>query len=179
MNNGFFAVILIIIILVFGGVMYYATDLNPQGIGLSDVEDNNISNVNNSNNMGLNNSSTNINTNTSNKTVVAIQSGPAHASEGSKIDITWAVKNDANSTITNVKAIDQNFDYDFGSLAPGESKSVNYTLYIPTINDLKSAGFDVNDDIMDEFLIGGFGLSYSMNGQDYTIKSNDITIILK
>ena len=116
MNNGFFAIILIIIILVFGGVMYYAADLNPQSIGLSDVEDNNISNVNNSNNMGLNNSNTN--TNTSNKTVVTIQSGPAHASEGSKIDITWAVKNDANSTITNVKAIDQNFDYDFGNLAP-------------------------------------------------------------
>ena len=173
MNNGFFAGIIIIIIIVFGGVMFFVTGLSPQDINLTDVEDD----IDNNTDIGLNNSD--INKTSSNKTVVAIQSGPAHASEGSKIDITWAVKNDANSTITNVKAIDQNFDYNFGSLAPGESKSVNYTLYIPTINDLKSAGFDVNDDSMDEFLIGGFGLSYSMDGQDYTIKSNDITIILK
>lgn len=173
MNNGFFAGIIIIIIIVFGGVMFFVTGLSPQDLSLTDVEDD----IDNNTDIGLNNSD--INKNSSNKTVVAIQSGPAHASEGSKIDITWAVKNDANSTITNVKAIDQNFDYNFGSLAPGESKSVNYTLYIPTINDLKSAGFDVNDDSMDEFLIGGFGLSYSMDGQDYTIKSNDITIILK
>lgn len=173
MNNGFFAGIIIIIIIVFGGVMFFVTGLSPQDISLTDVEDD----IDNNTNIGLNNSY--INKTSSNKTVVAIQSGPAHASEGSKIDITWAVKNDANSTITNVKAIDQNFDYNFGSLAPGESKSVNYSLYIPTINDLKSAGFDVNEDSMDEFLIGGFGLSYSMDGQDYTIKSNDITIILK
>ncbi len=173
MNNGFFAGIIIIIIIVFGGVMFFVTGLSPQDISLTDVEDD----IDNNTDIGLNNSY--INKTSSNKTVVAIQSGPAHASEGSKIDITWAVKNDANSTITNVKAIDQNFDYNFGSLAPGESKSVNYSLYIPTINDLKSAGFDVNEDSMDEFLIGGFGLSYSMDGQDYTIKSNDITIILK
>lgn len=173
MNNGFFAGIIIIIIIVFGGVMFFVTG-SPQDIGLTDVENNSDDSINN---IGLDNSD--INKTTSNKTVVAIQSGPAHAKEGSKIDITWAVKNDANSTITNVEAVDQNFDYNFGSLAPGESKSVNYTLYIPTINDLKSAGFDVSDESMEEFFIGGFALSYSMNGQNYTINSNNITIILK
>lgn len=174
MNNGFFAGIIIIIIIVFGGVMFFVTDLSPQDISWTDVENN----IDNNTDIDLNNSD--INETSFNKTVVAIQSGPAHAKEGSKVLITWAVKNDENSTITNVKAIDQNFDYDFGSLAPGESKSVNYTLYIPTINDLKSAGFDVNDDSdWNEFFIGGFRLSYSMDGKDYSINSNNLTIILK
>ena len=157
--------------------MFFVTGLSPQDISLTDVEDD----VDNSTDIGLNNSD--INGTSSNDTVVAIQSGPVSAKEGSNITISWAVKNDANSTITNVKGIDQNFDYDFGSLAPGESKSINHSLYIPTMNDLISAGFDVNgngmdEDGMDEFFIGGFALSYSMNGKDYSINSNSITVIL-
>lgn len=180
MNNGFFAGIIIIIIIVFGGVIYYATDLSSQDMGLNDVENNNVKDINSVNNdKGINLNNKLNNETTSNKTVVAIQSAPANASEGSKIEITWAVKNDANSTITDVKGVDQNFNYTFGSLAPGESKSVNYSLYIPTINDLKSAGLDINNESMDEFFIGGFSLSYSMDDENYTINSNDINIILK
>ena len=170
MNNGFFAVIILIIIIVFGGLIFYVSGLSDN-FNLDDA--NNGSSSIDTNNTNVSNVSTKAD-------IVAVQSGPAYAKEGSDIMITWAIKNEGKNPITNAKAVDQNYNYNFGTINPGESKSIKYSLHIPSAKDMRDAGFAIDDkDNDDELFIGGFSLSYSMNGKNYHINSNSITIILE
>ena len=169
MNNGFFAVIILIIIIVFGGLIFCVS-------GLSDNF-----NLGDDNNSSITTNNTNVSDVKYTKAdIVAVQSGPAYAKEGSDIMITWAIKNEGKNPITNAKAVDQNYNYNFGTINPGESKSIKYSLHIPSAKDMRDAGFAIDDkDNDDELFIGGFSLSYSMNGKNYHINSNSITIILE
>lgn len=186
MNNGFFAMVVLVIIIVFGGTILYVSDVVPElndSIDLALGIDDGISNV------SLNKTVKNITENTTigvqiknnkssvDKGVIATQLAPSKAKEGSNITIVWKVKNYSNKKITGVKGIDQNYEYRFGSLNPGDVKSINYSFYIPSVEDLKNAGFGLSEDYDKENLyIGGFSLSYHMNGKKYKINSNEVVI---
>lgn len=169
MNNGFFAVIILIIIVVFGGIIFYVSGA-ADNFHLGDADNSSDIDTNNTNVSNVNSTKVDI---------VAVQSGPASAKEGSDIMITWAIRNEGKNPITNVKAVDQNYNYNFGTLNPGESKSIKYSLHIPSAKDMRDAGFAIDENEDDELFIGGFSLSYSMNGKNYHINSNSITIILE
>lgn len=186
MANKFFVSLLLVIIVVFSGIIIYAADVIPQfnesidsTLGLNDgINETNASVV--VKNITNNTAKINNTANTSANSVIAMQYGPSSSKQGNNVTITWEVKNSLNETIFDVKGLDQNYEYCFGSLAPGESKSVNYSFYIPSVDDLRNAGFGVSEDNNKENLyIGGFSLSYYLDGKVYSINSNEIVIVLE
>ncbi|MCL2687066.1 MAG: hypothetical protein FWE58_00835 [Methanobrevibacter sp.] len=169
MNVKIIALIVVIVLAIAGASAFFI---------LQNPSDNNNTNSNQTN--GTNNTQITINNNTNNKntsSVSAVLSGPDSASEGSSVTLTWKVKNTGEVEITNVSAGDQNEDFDFGTIKPGETKTHTYTLYIPTSEGVK-IDFGENATVSNPFYVGGFGLSYSVNGHVTTTNSNSIKIPL-
>lgn len=136
--------------------------------------------TNNTTNMSVNSSTT---TNTPNETVkitkiVATQSGPAKAQQGTNITINYSIANTGNQAVYNVKALDQSFTTNIGTLKPGQTKSYSYTLYIPTNKEVQE-DFDPNATVSNPFFIGGFSVTYTeSNGSKHTLNANSLEIKL-
>jgi CARDB len=151
--------------LLIGGVVAYTYIAAPAK--------NNTTTVNNNN----------LNTTTSTKTVadiniVANQTGPATAKKGDNVTINYSVSNKGGQVVNNVKIHDQNFDTTIGTLNPGETKTYQYTLHIPTDKEVQE-DFGSNSTVSNPFSIGGFGVSFTdSNGSSHTINSNSLEIKL-
>lgn len=109
--------------------------------------------------------------------ISVIQSGPSSASYGSDVMLTWTVKNEGSKTIKNVKGESQMFNYSFGTLKLGESKSIEFFAHIPS-SDLLKKDFGNDTVISSSFFIGGFQLYYDVDGTSKNKCSNDISILL-
>ena len=165
MNGKIIALIIVIIIAIVGVSAFF--------IGQSTIDNPNDNETNKTN--GTNDNVT-IN-NKTNVSVSAVQSGPSSSQEGTTITLTWKVTNNGNANITNVQASSQEENFDFGTIAPGETKTHTFTMRIPTTEEVKQ-DFDENATVSNPFFIGGFGLSYSISGQEHTTQSNSIEIAL-
>ena len=135
-----------------------------------------------SNNTSVINNSSNVTATTSNKTasikLVASQTGPASAVKGDNVTIKYNVSNTGEQIAYNVKATSQDFDTTIGTLKPGETKSYQYTLHIPTDKEVQE-DFGSNATVSNPFFIGGFGVSYTdSSGSTHTINANSIEIKL-
>jgi len=131
-----------------------------------------------SNNTTVNNVTTKASNETANIKIIANQTGPATAKKGDNITINYTVSNKGGQVVYNVKADDQNFETTVGTLKPGETKSYQYTLHIPTDAEVQQ-DFDPNGTVSNPFFIGGFGVSFSdSNGSTHTINANSLEINL-
>ncbi|MGL6297638.1 MAG: hypothetical protein ACRC1M_00540 [Methanobacteriaceae archaeon] len=158
--------IIAILVIGVGAYAYYTTTSNNGG--------NNITNETNITNNSTNNGSNANNTVTGN--VTAKLSGPAEAAKGDSVDLTWTVTNNMNTAISSVKGTDQNANYNFGTIAPGETKTFTFKVKIPTDDEVK-ADFG-GGSVSNPFGIGGFALSWDVNGETKNINSNSIEIKL-
>lgn len=170
-KNTIFVILLIIIAI--GGVTSLVL-LNTNSIDNSNT---NKSLSNNSTNISqnINNNSHNNNHN-SRGNIIVTQEGPSSASYNSEVTIKWTVTNKGSYPITEVKGTSQSLNYDFGTIAPGESKSTNLKLFIPDPSYIDGNG---SDPVAEDYYIGGFSLNYKLNGQSYQINSNSITIAIQ
>lgn len=164
MDNKITALLVFVIIVLVAGVVAYSF------MGTKTVANNNSTNVNNSKNT------------TSNGTgyikVVANQTGPETAKKGDNVTINYSVSNQGNVTVYNVQADDQNFETTIGTLKPGETKNYQYTLQIPTDEEVQQ-DFGPNSTVSNPFYIGGFGVSFTdSNGSTHTINANSLEIKL-
>ena len=158
---------MIVIVLLIAGVVAYTYTASPAKI---------------SNNTSVINNSSNATATTTNKTaniqLVASQTGPASAVKGDNVTIKYNVSNTGGQIAYNVKATSQNFDTIIGTLKPGETKSYQYTLHIPTDKEVQE-DFGTNATVSNPFFIGGFGVSFTdSSGSIHTINSNSIEIKL-
>ncbi len=157
---------MIVVILLIAGVVAYTYMTSPVKIS------NNTSVINNSN----------VTATTYNKNssigLVASQSGPASAMKGDNVTIKYNVSNTGGQIVYNVKATSQDFDTIIGTLKPGETKSYQYILHIPTDKEVQE-DFGSNATVSNPFFIGGFGVSYTdSSGSTHTINANSIEIKL-
>jgi len=126
----------------------------------------------------------NINTTKTTKTVadiniVANQTGPGTTKKGDNATINYSVSNKGGQVVNNVKIHDQNFDTTIGTLNPGETKTYQYTLHIPTDKEVQE-DFKSNSTVSNPFFVGGFGVSFNdLNGSSHTINSNSLEIKLE
>jgi len=126
----------------------------------------------------------NINTTKTTKTVadiniVANQTGPGTTKKGDNATINYSVSNKGGQVVNNVKIHDQNFDTTIGTLNPGETKTYQYTLHIPTDKEVQE-DFKSNSTVSNPFFVGGFGVSFTdLNGSSHTINSNSLEIKLE
>lgn len=184
MKNKFIALIIVIIIAIVGVSAFLL------------VQDNTISNnngIDNGTNMGNNTTNNNVINNTTNKNihsgntnhkgitdqngVTASLNGPKSSSQGKTVKLTWKITNNANTSITNVRAVDQSNSHNFGTIAPGESKTYTATLYIPTLAQVEE-DFGQGSTISNPFYIGGYSVSYNLNGENFQFNANPININL-
>ena len=126
----------------------------------------------------------NINTTKTTKTVadiniVANQTGPGTTKKGDNATINYSVSNKGGQVVNNVKIHDQNFDTTIGTLNPGETKTYQYTLHIPTDKEVQE-DFKSNSTVSNPLFVGGFGVSFTdLNGSSHTINSNSLEIKLE
>ena len=119
-------------------------------------------------------------TNTSAKTVdvVATQSGPTTAKKGDNVTINYKVANNGNEQVANVKISSQDFEQTIGTLNPGETRTFNHQLYIPTDKEVQQ-DFGTNATVSNPFYIGGFSVSFTdTSGAKHSILSNSLSIKL-
>jgi hypothetical protein len=166
-DNKIIALIVIVIVLVIGGVAAYTFMASP---------------VKPSNNTSVINNSSNVTATISNKTasikIVAGQTGPTSAVQGDNVTIKYSVSNTGGQTVYNVKATSQDFETTIGTLKPGQTKNYQYTLHIPTDQEVQE-DFGPNATVSNPFFIGGFGVSYTdSNGSTHTLNANSIEIKL-
>lgn len=110
--------------------------------------------------------------------VVATQKGPSEASKGSDVTLNYTVKNNGTETVYNVKAHDQNFYKTLGDLKAGETQSFQYTLHIPSDQEVQE-DFGANATVSNPFYVGGFAVTFQdEKGSKYTVNSNSIEIKL-
>jgi len=166
-DNKIIALIVIVIVLVIGGAVAYTFMASP---------------VKPSNNTSVINSSSNVTATISNKTaiikIVASQTGPATAVQGDNVTIKYSVSNKGGQSVYNVKATSQDFQTTIGTLKPGETKNYEYTLHIPTNQEVQE-DFGPNATVSNPFFIGGFGVSYTdSSGSTHNLNANSIEIKL-
>lgn len=110
--------------------------------------------------------------------IVATQTGPANAQQGTNITVGYSVANTGNQIVYNVKALDQSFTTNIGTLRPGETKSYSYKLYIPTNKEVQE-DFGPNATVSNPFFVGGFSVTYTeSNGSKHTLNANSLEIKL-
>lgn len=132
-------------------------------------------NISNSTQNNLSNTS---NVKVSGVRVVATQTGPSTARKGENVTIKYNVTNKGGASAYNVKAQSQNFDKNLGTLKAGETRNFQYTMHIPTDQEVQE-DFGANSTVSNPFFIGGFSVSYTDSaGSSYSLSSNDLEIKL-
>lgn len=150
----------------------------------SNISVNNISSSINISNMSSNSSKNDIVftnhkgiTDKNNVTVTANCQKTAY--QGTNAYIIWKITNNGNKTIKNVVASDQVADHKFGDIKPGETKTYKFTSYIPTNKDLE-IDFDMeNGQWPGPLWWGGFGVSYYIDGEQFSTHANSMEINVK
>jgi len=182
MNNKFIALIIIVIIAICGVSAFLLT------------QDRTVSNsTDNGTNIGNNTINNTVKNDTINKTVpsgntdhkgitdqngvTASLNGPKYSAEGKSFTITCKITNNANESITDVQGADQLFSHNFGTIGPGESKTFTTTVHIPTVAQLE-ADFGPGASISNPFSIGGYAVTYTLNGENFQFNSNSLEIKL-
>jgi len=158
------ASIFIIILVIFAIVGVASIILVENG-----VNDNNKTSTNKSVDKNVTDNKTN-----GNGKVEVVQSAPSSVKAGDNITVKWTVTNRHSTPITNVNGVSQYGDYDFGTIAPGESKSTTFT--IPSQMDISGDG-DLTVE-SSSLYIGGFSLEYDLKGKHYQVNSNNLDIKL-
>ena len=92
-----------------------------------------------------------------------------------EINIIWEVENDSDSLIENVVATSQSFTHDFGSIDAFNSKSVSFSIKIPSIDDLRK-DFGEDASLPDTLRLGNVNLKYTKNNENYEVFSNSLEI---
>ena len=87
------------------------------------------------------------------------------------------VENDCDEAIENACVISQNIDHDFGLIDARTSKSVSYTLNIPSSSDLKE-DFGEDAEISDTLKIPPVVLKGSMGNESFEAESNELVFVL-
>jgi|GEM_PF-576321 len=125
-----------------------------------------------SNNNTINHSNT-----SQNNSVVAILEGPKSIKEGEEIQLSWKITNNLNVPIYNVNGFDQNDFHDFGQINPGETKTYSFSIFLPSLDDIKN-DFGLNTTLSDPFYFGGFNVKYIVDGKEFKTTSNSLEIKL-
>jgi len=176
MQNKFIALIIIIVIAICGISAFLLTQSNEvNNIANNTISNQTMDNVTNSKN--INNSTTTFNGDTDENNITASLNGPKYSSEGNTVNLKWKITNNGNDTITNVIAEDQSSSHNFGSLAPGESKTYSVSMNIPTLAQLRE-DFGPDATISNPFSIGGYSITYMLNGEQFQFNSNSLEIKL-
>lgn len=184
MNNKFIALIIILIIAI-GGISAFLLTQD------STISNNNT--TNNGTNTGNNTINNNVTNNTNNKSipsgntnhkgvtdqngVTASLNGPKNSAEGKAVKLTWKITNNGNESITNVQAVDQSDSHNFGTIAAGASKTFTTTLNIPTLAQVEQ-NFGPGSTISNPFFIGGYSVTYNLNGESFQFNANSLKIKL-
>lgn len=178
MNNRFIALIIVIVVAICGMSAFLLTQETAVD---NNGTNNNVTNTTVNNTTSNNGSTPTGNTNhkgvTDQNGVTASLNGPKSSSEGKTVQLTWKITNGGNETISEVSAIDQSNSQEFGSIAPGESKSVTFSLNIPTVNGLEQ-DFGPGASISNPFYIGGYSVTYNLNGTQFQFNANALEINL-
>lgn len=116
-------------------------------------------------------------TNASAEDISAVLTGPSSASQGKDITLNWKITNNGDTTLTNIRLVDQENEFTIDSLAPGETKTLTAKVYIPTTQQLEE-DFGEGATISNPFEIGGFSVSWTVNGKQFNTQSNAISIPL-
>lgn len=98
-----------------------------------------------------------------------------YSKEDNIIAITWIVENNSDNVITNVKAISQMENNDFGDIEPNSSKSFNFNFKIPSLEDVKR-DFGEDATVPNPYIIGPVTLTYKTENNSYSVKSNSLEI---
>lgn len=110
--------------------------------------------------------------------LVATQKGPVKAYEGEYITIECTVTNNRDEPAYDVQISSQNFDKNLGTIQPGETKTFDEKIYIPTEEEVKK-DFGPDATLSNPFFIGSFVVTYKdANGIEHTIRSNSLEIPL-
>lgn len=184
MNNKFIALIIVIIIAICGVSAFLLTQDHTTNNGVdngtntgNNTANNTVNNNNHTNNKTIPSGNTNHKGITDQNGVTASLNGPMYSAEGKSVKITCKITNNANETITNVNGADQLFSHNFGTIAPGESKTFTTTVHIPTAAQLE-ADFGPGASISNPFYIGGYSVTYDLNGENFQFNSNALEIKL-
>jgi hypothetical protein len=174
----FIALIIVIIVAICGMSAFLLTQ--EAAVDKNNSNNNSYSNTN-VNNTTTNNSSHTGNTNhkgiTDQNGVTASLNGPKLSSEGKTVQLTWKITNGGNETILTVSALDQSSSHEFGTIAPGESKSFTFSLSIPTLESVKQ-DFGPDSTVPNPFYIGGYSVTYNLNGNQFQFNANTLEIKL-
>ncbi|MGZ7118274.1 MAG: hypothetical protein ACXVH2_01080 [Methanobacterium sp.] len=110
--------------------------------------------------------------------VLAIQKGPETAKKGMNVTIQYEVKNNGTETVNNVQIRSQEFQQTVGTLNPGESRTYNSKIEIPTDAEVQQ-DFGSNATVSNPFFIGGFVVTFNdAAGNKQSVTSNSIEIKL-
>ncbi|MGZ7210501.1 MAG: hypothetical protein ACXVHV_11520 [Methanobacterium sp.] len=110
--------------------------------------------------------------------VLAIQKGPETAKKGMNVTIQYEVKNNGTETVNNVQIRSQEFQQTVGTLNPGESRTYNSKIEIPTDAEVQQ-DFGSNATVSNPFFIGGFVVTFNdAAGNNHSVTSNSIEIKL-
>ena len=178
MNNKFLILIIVSIIAICGVSAFLLT--NPT------LDNRNNENVTNNtkfpssniiHNKTLHSDITNHNGIVDENGIAASLNGPKQVSYGKSVTIIWKVVNNAKDSITNVEAMDQLNSHNFGTITPGESKTFANTLYVPTLAETEQS-FGSGSTISNPFYIGGFSVTYNLNGENFQFNANPLEIQL-
>lgn len=103
------------------------------------------------------------------------QKGPEGATWGVNFTVHVKVQNPLDEKITNVKAVSQHFNYDFGEISANRNVLTSYEISMPTIEQLKEDfGKDVK--LCRVFNSGKITLTYVYKGEEFTVESNELNI---
>lgn len=114
------------------------------------------------------NNSTNKNVTTGN--IIVTQSAPSSVYSGDPIKVTWTVRNNYSTTITNVMGVDQSNTFNFSTLSPGQTKITSFE--IPSTMNM----YENYTSNSTSLFIGGFSLEYDLDGKHYQVNSNNLTV---
>ncbi|MGZ7048477.1 MAG: hypothetical protein ACXVHO_00555 [Methanobacterium sp.] len=110
--------------------------------------------------------------------VLAIQKGPETAKKGMNVTIQYEVRNNGTETVNNVQIRSQEFQQTVGTLNPGESRTYNSKVEIPTDAEVQQ-DFGSNATVSNPFFIGGFVVTFNdAAGNNHSVTSNSIEIKL-
>jgi cytochrome c biogenesis protein ResB len=109
---------------------------------------------------------------------VATQTGPATAHKGDNVTITYSVLNNGNDSVFNVKISSQDFQQTVDTLKPGETRTFQTQMHIPTDQEVQQ-DFKSNATVPNPFYIGGFSVSFTdASGAKHSVLSNSMNINL-
>ena len=164
MNSKFLVLNIIIIIAICGVSAFLLTqdyNINENENKTTNKTVNNITN-----NKTIPSDNTTHNGITDKNGVTASLNGPKALAKGKAITLIWKITNNGNETINNVEAIDQSNSNNFGAIAPNESKIFFNTLPIHSA------------DVSSPLYIGGYSVTYELNGEAFQFNSNALEIQL-